>query len=116
MNSDLLKEGMGVTDSAVKKIVADVRKKKDVLSQLLASSVHNSVLQATAKNYSTIDRNIKESIAQVFLTDAPAALIEIGFLSNPEETKLLANDAYQMLIAQGIVSGILAYLTMRNQA
>lgn len=116
MNSALLKEGMTAADANVKNVIVEIRRKKDTLSHLLATSVHNHVLQNAQKKYHTIDRNVKESIAQVLLAEAPAALIEIGFLSNPEETKLLANDAYQTIIAQGIVSGILAYLNMRNQA
>ncbi len=40
----------------------------------------------------------------------PAALIECGFLTNPEEEKKLLSDSYQNKLAEGIAQGILSYL------
>lgn len=39
----------------------------------------------------------------------PVSLVEMGFMSNPEEDQKLAQEEYQELIADGIVSGINAY-------
>ncbi|WP_153732632.1 N-acetylmuramoyl-L-alanine amidase CwlD [Sporosarcina obsidiansis] len=39
----------------------------------------------------------------------PAVLVETGFLSNPEERKLLADKAYQKKVAAAIVDGIVKY-------
>ncbi|MBI4744506.1 MAG: N-acetylmuramoyl-L-alanine amidase [Actinobacteria bacterium] len=39
-----------------------------------------------------------------------SVLVETGFLSNPNEDKLLNNDAYQEKIAQGIFNGIVEFL------
>lgn len=41
--------------------------------------------------------------------DVPSVLIETGFLSNPQEAKLLSTSAFQRRIADGIVEGIDAY-------
>ncbi len=41
--------------------------------------------------------------------DVPAALIETGFLSNPEEAKLLSTSAFQRRIASAMVDGIDGY-------
>ncbi len=41
----------------------------------------------------------------------PSALVECGFLSNPEERKLLTTPQYQRKIAWGIYLGIMRYLT-----
>lgn len=41
--------------------------------------------------------------------DMPAALIEMGYLSNPAEALCLVDNAYQDLIADGILKGILSY-------
>lgn len=38
--------------------------------------------------------------------EMPAVLVEVGFISNPEEGRLLANDAYQNRIAYAIMAGI----------
>jgi len=36
----------------------------------------------------------------------PAALLEIAFISNPEEEKLLASDAFQSKVVGAILRGI----------
>lgn len=41
--------------------------------------------------------------------DVPSALIEIGYLSNPTEALCLMDNAYQNLIADGILKGIINY-------
>ena len=43
-------------------------------------------------------------------TDAPLVICECGFLSNPEEAKLLAGEEYQEKLTDAIVSGLLEYL------
>ena len=40
----------------------------------------------------------------------PVVLIEMGFLSNPEEDNLLNSDSYQEKLAQGLCNGILKAL------
>ena len=40
----------------------------------------------------------------------PTTIIEMGFLSNPEEDNLLASDVYQKKIVKGIVNGINEFL------
>jgi N-acetylmuramoyl-L-alanine amidase len=53
-------------------------------------------------------------IRRVYLMDQakkPGALVEIGFLSNPEERERLSKDSYQDKIAASIYKGVLRYLT-----
>jgi len=40
----------------------------------------------------------------------PTALVEVGFLSNPDEARLLASEDYQHLMAYAIFEGILSYI------
>lgn len=42
-------------------------------------------------------------------TTMPAALVEVGFLSNPKEAALLARPNYRLEAARGIFAGIQAY-------
>ena len=51
-----------------------------------------------------------EDYTVIVRTDMPAALVEVGFLSDPEECKLLRQADYQKKLAEGITAGILAYL------
>lgn len=53
------------------------------------------------------DRGVKEAGFQVLRgTVMPAALVELGFISNDEEEKLLQNEEYQVACAKSIVRGI----------
>jgi N-acetylmuramoyl-L-alanine amidase len=45
----------------------------------------------------------------------PAVLVEIGFLSNPDEVQQLASDAYQASVAQAILDGILRFRELASQ-
>ena len=47
---------------------------------------------------------------------APAVLVECGFLSNPEEELLLQQEAYQKILAQAIVEGLIAYFAEEKDA
>lgn len=117
MNYDLLKPGMSITNGTHATLLNSLKHVRSVYSQKLALCIHEHVMLATKKMRNTIDRKVKQSVAQVLLgSEMPSALIEIGFLSNPEETKMLIDDTYQQIIAQGIASGIVAYLTMRKIA
>ncbi len=62
------------------------------------------------------DRGVKRARFQV-LRDirCPGVLVEIGFVSNPSEERLLANPAYIEKIARGIASGILEYHRSLNK-
>lgn len=42
-------------------------------------------------------------------TQMPAVLVEVGFISNPEEEKYLKNSFYRQQVAEALVCGILAY-------
>lgn len=82
--------------------------KDNECSKALASQIQNNL------NYS-IDRENKRTIlplSNIYLMDnskIPAVTVECGFLSNPEEAKLLQTDEYQNHIAWGIYAGIMDY-------
>lgn len=40
----------------------------------------------------------------------PVILVEMGFMSNPNEDKLLSQDTYQDKLAQGLCNGIIEAL------
>ena len=40
----------------------------------------------------------------------PSMIIEGGFLSNPDDNRLIVTDAYQQKLAQGIANGVMQYL------
>lgn len=57
-----------------------------------------------------VDRGIRaEDYAVVRETQAPACLLEMGFMTTDRELERLLNPEYQQAIAQGVARGILAY-------
>lgn len=63
------------------------------------------------------DRGLKRARFHVLKNSAmPAALVECGFLSNPQEAQKVATPAYRETMAQGIAQGILNYLALVNRA
>ncbi|MEC0229820.1 N-acetylmuramoyl-L-alanine amidase CwlD [Paenibacillus alba] len=72
-----------------------------------------SLIQLELKrNLENTDRVAKLADKTVYLLKAlkiPSALIEVGFLSNPEEARLLADEKYQRKIAASIYQGVLRF-------
>lgn len=67
-----------------------------------------SELKTTLEN---TDR-VAKTVNTVYLLKAlkiPAVLVEVGFLSHPQESALLGNDVYQRKVATSIYRGILRY-------
>lgn len=76
---------------------------KSIYDKLLAQSIQNDVVSAAGLN----DRGIYPANFYVLKhTFMPAMLIELGFLSNPDEEKLLNTPQFQQKLAQGIVNGL----------
>jgi N-acetylmuramoyl-L-alanine amidase len=60
-----------------------------------------------SKNMGLVNGN---DIYIIRTSDAPAALVEVGFMTNPKELKKLTSEKYQKTCAEGIYSGILQAL------
>ncbi len=72
-------------------------------SQDLALFIQQSLAKATKK----VDRGVKQAGFYVlFGAYMPAVLVEVGFLSNKKEERLLSSRKYQEKIAYGIYRGI----------
>lgn len=76
-------------------------------SRLFAEKIHDKLGRSLGIN----DRGIKESNFYVIkYTKMPSVLVEVAFLSNPREEKLLGSSKFQQKAASLIVDGILDYL------
>ena len=63
------------------------------------------------KNLNNTNR-LAKAIQHVYLlrkTEAPAALVEVGFLSNHAERQKLMNNDYQNKVAESISFGVMRY-------
>lgn len=79
-------------------------------SKFLAKSIQSKLNETIQKE------NNRESlsISNVYLiknVSIPISIVECGFLSNPEEEKLLQTEEYQSKLALGIFLGIVEYFT-----
>jgi N-acetylmuramoyl-L-alanine amidase len=72
-----------------------------------AAQAINQAMAATGLD----SRGIREADYRVLVqAEGPAVLIEMGYLSNPQDAFRLASDPFRDRLAQAIVEGILAYL------
>jgi N-acetylmuramoyl-L-alanine amidase len=72
-------------------------------SSALASRIQEELAVVTGSE----GRGVKQAPFRVLVGAAmPAVLVEVAFISNPEEEKLLASDAYQAKIAASLARGI----------
>ncbi len=84
-------------------------------SARLASSVHREVVGGVRAAYGSVDDlGVKRGPFHVlFLSDAPAVLVEIGFLSNPTEAARLRSSLYREVIAEQIARGLSRFRSER---
>lgn len=76
-------------------------------NQRLALLVHRETVKSTgARGRGVIDSTDLYVASKTLM---PACLIETGFLSNPQEEKLLSSADYQKKLAEGIARGIELY-------
>lgn len=77
---------------------------KDAKSKVLANSIQSELV----KQIGRANRGVK--VGNYYVTNStkmPAVLVELAFISNPEEEKLLIDPAFQWKCALGIANGIL---------
>jgi N-acetylmuramoyl-L-alanine amidase len=81
-------------------------------SSALASRIQEELAQATGST----SRGVKQAPFRVLVGAAmPAVLVEVAFISNSDEEKLLASEAYQGKIVSALVRGVGRYQQQRAQ-
>lgn len=82
------------------------------LNRRYAEAVHAEVLGQLGLN----DRGVHERALYVVRnTVMPSALVEVGFIDNPDEEKLLLDPDFQARAAAGIVQGIVRFFSEEQQ-
>ena len=80
-------------------------------SAKLATTVQSELIKETGR----VNRGTKTGNLYVTkYVNTPAILVETSFISNPDEEKLLATEAYQNKLAKAISTGILKNLGISN--
>ncbi|BBB90841.1 MAG TPA: N-acetylmuramoyl-L-alanine amidase [Methylomusa anaerophila] len=82
--------------------------RKSLYDKLLAQNLQNSVVNVDGLN----NRGVNQANFYVLkYTRMPAALVELAFISNPDEEKLLNSPEFQQKIAQGLVDALDSFFT-----
>ncbi|MFB9328440.1 N-acetylmuramoyl-L-alanine amidase [Paenibacillus aurantiacus] len=77
-------------------------------SKAFADMMHQYLIGATGFK----DRKVKKNSFQVLReTTMPAALLEVGFISNQEEERIIFTEEFQDRVAQSVADGIRAYVS-----
>ncbi len=114
INEDLLFKNLAMRrdSSDVKKIVSDMLYGN---KQAESKDLAENMAQKVSRQIKTKDLGAKTADFHVLRnTLIPAVLVEVGFLSNPKEEKLLNNSEYRQKIAQGVAEGIMDYVNERK--
>ena len=81
-------------------------------SSALATRLHEELAGATNSQA----RGVKQAPFRVLVGAAmPAVLVEVGFISNADEEKLLTSDEYQQKVVAALVRGLSRYQQQREQ-
>jgi len=78
--------------------------------KILAECIMDSIKEIIGPHCTRETKPVKEGILLLTETKIPAVIVECGFLSNPEEERLLQDEEYQNKMAEAITKGILKFL------
>lgn len=108
-NAEGAKQEEGPGEDVLAFILADLqRAEAHADSSRLAYSVHQQLVGATG----AVDRGVQQ--APFFVLNglsSPAILVEVGYLSHPEESRRLKSKAHQEKVAKAIAAGVKEFLT-----
>lgn len=86
-----------------------LRQNKRDESVKLANYIQRSIIDTLNNSY---DLGVKQALFYVlFGAKMPSVLVEVSFISNPEEESLLSKESYRTQIADAIAKGINTYFT-----
>lgn len=73
-----------------------------------AESLGESILESISDNLGSVNRGVMAAnFAVLRLTDMPAVLVELGYLTNSTEALNLNSPAWQRAVAQAIAEGVM---------
>ena len=105
--------------SELDRIFADLQKDDKIEESLyLADAVQGSLvgnLKPVNSHADDLKAKVKRAFFYVLInTEMPSILAEVGFISNPEEEKLLRKESYRQNIAEALFQGVKRYVDARS--
>ena len=87
-----------------------LNREKIIASNKLAIDMQAALLKSVRASYKVNDGGVREAPFWVLVGALmPAVLIEIGYISHPDESQKIANSKYQDRLAKGIADGVDEY-------
>jgi N-acetylmuramoyl-L-alanine amidase len=88
------------------------RESKRDESLRLAYYIHQNLLREVTRSYRGIkDLGVKQALFYVLVgAEMPSVLVEVGFISNPKDERLLRNRTFRQKTANSIAKGIYRYI------
>ncbi|MDF7799753.1 N-acetylmuramoyl-L-alanine amidase [Pontiellaceae bacterium B1224] len=85
----------------------------DAANAILGFSLQSNLVNMSKRE----DRGLRRARFSVIKkAPCPSALVECGFLTNPDEESLLNSASYRESVARGIANGVLGYFTLIKRA
>lgn len=81
------------------------------LAELIAGSINEIVYRSFLKNDSLKSKVLPEDLFMLRSIKVPGVLIEVGYMTNLEEGRLLRQDEFQAAMAEAIYNGLKNYFT-----
>ncbi|WP_151951535.1 N-acetylmuramoyl-L-alanine amidase family protein [Aliarcobacter butzleri] len=109
-NKDDIRE---MNESSKSAFLESLNRPRITASHKFAIDVQSGLLQAARTKYKDVnDSGVKEGPFWVLVgAQMPSILIEVGFISHPEESRRLYEKDYQQLLANGIANGVDSYFS-----
>ena len=108
---------LGELDDELTRILKGLRmESNDEDSIHLAHAVQGSLVNAVRPVQShVVNHGVKRAFFYVLInTGMPSILAEVGFISNPEEERMLRTNAYRQSIAEALYQGVKKYVEARS--
>ncbi|RLA77622.1 MAG: N-acetylmuramoyl-L-alanine amidase [Deltaproteobacteria bacterium] len=84
-------------------------------SSRFARYLHRGLIRTLRRRYRVRDLGVKQAPFLVLIgAKMPSVLVEVSFISNPWEEKMLRDDRYLSSIAQGLLQGLRSYVKRRR--
>ena len=105
--------------SELDRIFADLQKDDKIEESLYLAAAVQGSLVSSLKPVNSHAGDLKEKVKRAFFyvlinTEMPSILAEVGFISNPEEEKLLKQESYRQNIAEALYLGVKNYVDARS--
>ena len=104
-------------DSELDKILKDLKQDDKLEESLqLAHTVQASLVESMKPVQGhVVNLGVKRAFFYVLInTQMPSILAEVGFISNPDEEKLLRKESYRQAIAEALFQGVKNYVEQRS--